>query len=107
EIADADALKNDPNDPGQPYDLESWWTAWPGVGTTTLTLGDDFDHVLLGIPVDAIPHIAPELVARVPQWTKTIHGAGGARAVQTTPTLGVQLWLTETAEQLGWEIPAR
>src|SRR5690606_14446202 len=103
--ADAEALKHDPNDPGHPYDLESWWTAWPGVGKKTLTRGEHFDHVLLGIPVAAIPHIAPELVARVPAWRTMIHGAGSARPVQTTPTLGVQLWLEETAEQLGWVIP--
>ncbi len=105
QIADAEALERDPNNPGQPYDLESWWTAWPGVGTKTLRRGEHFDHVLLGIPVAAIPHIAPELVARVPAWRRMIHGAGSARAVETTPTLGVQLWLKETAEQLGWVIP--
>jgi uncharacterized protein with NAD-binding domain and iron-sulfur cluster len=107
QIADAEALQRDPYNPGHPYDLESWWTSWPGVEKRTLELGKDFDLVLLGIPVGAIPYLAPELVARVPQWKRMVRGdEHGATPVETTPTLGVQLWLTETAEQLGWTIPA-
>lgn len=104
QIADAEALKEDPFDPGHPYDLESWWTSWPGVEKRTLTRGEDFDLVLLGIPVGAVPFVAPEL-ARVPQWKRSLQGEGDARPMRTTPTLGVQLWLTETAAQLGWVIP--
>ncbi|MCZ7683439.1 MAG: hypothetical protein M5U28_33495 [Sandaracinaceae bacterium] len=66
--------------------------------------GRDFDLVLLGIPVGAIPFVAPEL-ARVPQWKRSLEGEGDARPMRTTPTLGVQLWLTETAAELGWVIP--
>src|SRR5690606_22329553 len=53
----------------------------------------------------AIPYVAPDLVARIPQWQRAVHGEGSARPMRTTPTLGVQLWLTETAHQLGWTIP--
>jgi len=34
-------------------DLESYYDGWPGVGEGTLALGDDFDVVVLGIPVGA------------------------------------------------------
>ena len=105
QIQDAEKLKHDPYNGGQPYNLESWWTSWPGVGRVTLERGRDFDLVLLGIPIGAIPYVAPELVDRIPEWRKAIRGDGSARPMQTTPTLGVQLWLTETAEQLGWTVP--
>lgn len=105
QIAEADKLANDPFDPGHPYDLESWWTSWKGVGTKTLERGEDFDVVLLGIPVGAIPYVAPQLVDRYPAWKQLVHGEGASAAVATTPTLGVQLWLSKTAEELGWVIP--
>ena len=106
QIADADALKHDPNDPGRPYDLESWWTAWTGVEKRTLVLGEDFHTVLLGIPVGTFPFIARDLIDRLPAWKRMVEGEGEHAAVATTPTLGVQLWLTKTAEQLGWVIPS-
>lgn len=106
QIAEASQLAEDPFNPGHPYDLESWWTSWPGVGQRTLTLGTDFDQVLLGIPVGAFPYVASELIERLPAWKRMVEGDAEGKAVATTPTLGVQLWLTKTAEQLGWSIPA-
>jgi uncharacterized protein with NAD-binding domain and iron-sulfur cluster len=106
QIEGAERLREDPYDPGHPYDLESWWTSWPGVERRTLVRGEDFDVVLCGIPVGALRHVASELVARLPSWKRMVEGDGAGRAVQATPTQGVQLWMTKTSEQLGWQTPA-
>lgn len=104
-IRDAEALKSDPYDPGNPYNLESWWTSWPGVGKKVLERGKDFDVVLCGIPVGALRYVAKDLADRSPAWTRMFEGDGEHTAVATAPTQGVQLWLTKTAEELGWKIP--
>src|SRR5262249_7806597 len=48
------------------HNLESDWSEWQGVGTTTLTRGVDFDHVLLAIPLGALPPICGELITASP-----------------------------------------
>lgn len=105
QIREAEQLKDDPFDPGHPYDLESWWTSWKGVEKRTLVRGQDFDEVLSGISLGALPYVAAELVDRLPAWKRMLEGDGASRAVQTTPTQGVQLWLSKTSQQLGWATP--
>lgn len=106
QLAEADALRHDPNNQGHPYDLESWWTAWPGVGAKTLRRGVDFDDVILATSVATLPHIAPELIAKSDAWRRMVHGDASHAPVRTTPTHGVQLWLSKTSDQLGRSAPA-
>ncbi|EYD74894.1 hypothetical protein Rumeso_03535 [Rubellimicrobium mesophilum DSM 19309] len=77
-------------------DLESSWTAWKGVETRTLRRGEDFDEVILGIPVGALPDIAGDLIGASPAWRRMVS------RVQTTATQAMQLWLREPTEGLGW-----
>jgi uncharacterized protein with NAD-binding domain and iron-sulfur cluster len=99
QIENASELQSDPYNPGHPYDLESYYSAWQGVGTRTLELGVDFDQIVLGIPVDALRFIAPELSLANERF------ASMTREVKTVQTQGIQLWLSRTTRELGWKIP--
>jgi uncharacterized protein with NAD-binding domain and iron-sulfur cluster len=76
-------------------DLESAWTPWPGVART-LRRGHDFDLVVLGISVAALPHLTRELMAANPRWADML------AHVQTVQTQAFQVWLDRDAAQLGW-----
>lgn len=68
-------------------------------GTQTLRVGKDFDFVVLGASIGAIPHVAPELVEREPKWRDMV------RHVKSVPTQAFQLWLREDMAALGWPHP--
>jgi hypothetical protein len=82
-------------------DLESYWSAWKGVGEVVLERGRDFDEAVLAIPPSTFPYACPSLVADgAPSPLRT------AMLGQTTcATAGVQLWLDETLTALGWDHP--
>lgn len=80
------------------HDLESAWTTWRDVGRRTLELGEDFDQVVLGIPIAALPHVAAGLLAAQPEGPL----AQMTRHVTSTPTQAVQLWLRRDLAALGW-----
>jgi uncharacterized protein with NAD-binding domain and iron-sulfur cluster len=79
------------------FDLESAWTAWPGVGRRTLRRGQDFDRVVLGISVAALPYLTRELSAASRRWADMLD------RVKTVQTQAFQLWLDRDARQLGWD----
>ena len=66
-----------------------------------LEAGRDFDDVVLGISIAALPEICSELRAASRKWREAL------RRVQTVRTQALQLWLTETAEDLGFPVPNR
>jgi uncharacterized protein with NAD-binding domain and iron-sulfur cluster len=68
----------------------------PGVGEAVLELGRDFDSVVLGIPVGALPYCCGELIRRDPAWKDMVDH------VKTVPTQSLQLWFNRTSSQLGW-----
>lgn len=76
--------------------LESHWTEWQNPETKVLRLGEDFDEVVLGIPVGAHPFVCSELIAAKTEW------AAMTREVKTTRTLAMQLWLSKDLGELGW-----
>ena len=47
----------------QEINLESFWTSWADVEERTLQAGVDFDRIVLGISLGALPYICPELFA--------------------------------------------
>lgn len=59
--------------------------------------GQDFDLVVLGIGVAALPSTCTELLARHPRW-RTM-----TEQVKTVATQAFQLWLSPTVDQLGWD----
>lgn len=69
------------------------------MATRTLRVSTDFDFVVLGVSVGAIPLVAPELVERDARW------AGMVRHVKTVPTQAMQVWLRESMGELGWPHP--
>ncbi len=69
--------------------------------TFDLLLGTDFDFVVLGISVAALPWLTPTLSAASPGWRRMLD------EVKTVRTYGVQLWLEPTAWGLGWRFLGR
>lgn len=84
----------------QNIDLESSWSPWQPVARKTLTRGEDFDEVILGISVAALPYITPELVAANPAWAAMLANAA------TTQTQAMQLWNSTVLEETGWPLPS-
>jgi uncharacterized protein with NAD-binding domain and iron-sulfur cluster len=77
-------------------DLESFWTPWADVGTITLRAGTDFDVVVFGISIGAIPFVCQELVQALPPWQSMVD------KVKTGSTQGVQVWFKQDLAHLGW-----
>jgi uncharacterized protein with NAD-binding domain and iron-sulfur cluster len=81
-------------------DLESIWADWEPVERRTLRLGVDFDQVILGISVAALPAITGDLMAASQSFAKVVRGSS------TNQTLAMQLWLKPTLKELGWDHPS-
>lgn len=81
-------------------DLEDPWDPWRGVGSRVLERGRDFDDVVLGISLGAVPHLCPTLVAQDPAWRRAVEH------VKTVATQAVQLWMEPTLAGLGWRHPS-
>jgi len=79
-------------------DFEAHWEQRVA-GRARRSVGADFDFVVLGVSVGALPHVARELIARDPKWRDMV-----AR-VKTVPTQAFQLWMREDVRELGWGLP--
>ena len=97
---DWDQLKDGASLRGQPGLLAELEFAGNPLGKAKTTLvrgkGKDFDDVVLGISVGALPPICGELME---------HDEGFRTAMKTaatTPTQGFQLWLREDTKTVGW-----
>ncbi len=77
-------------------DLESYWTAANYGGDLVLRAGADFDVVVMGISLGALPFAAAGLVRGNQKWQDMTD------RVKTVPTQAFQLWLNESATELGW-----
>jgi uncharacterized protein with NAD-binding domain and iron-sulfur cluster len=62
----------------------------------TLRAGEDFDEVVLGIPVGALAPICADLAEASPRFEEMLDNH------HTVITQGVQLWLDRSAQELGW-----
>lgn len=96
-------------------DLESSWTDWRPTPATkrTLVLGADFDKVVLGIPVGALPLICGELIAQPGMSTTTPNFEALQKwrmmttEIKSIRTQGLQLWLNRTLPEMGFSLPPR
>ena len=79
-------------------DFESHWDRHK-VKTKTLHVARDFDFVVLGVSIGAIPHVCSEIVARDPRWRRM------TQAVKTVASQAFQVWLNHDLAELGWEGP--
>ena len=68
-------------------------------GTKTLRVQRDFDFVVLGVSIGALPEVARELIEREPTWRDMV------RHVKTVPTQAFQLWMRKNTRELGWPHP--
>ncbi|MEO1399736.1 MAG: NAD(P)-binding protein [Cyanobacteria bacterium J06635_1] len=96
--------------------LESFWTPWqdpePPLTLKARTEANpegEFDLVILGISLAALPYLCGELLqadktdkakATSQQWRDMLEH------VQTVTTQGDQFWLKPTLSQLGWPMPS-
>ena len=80
--------------------LESYWAKpWKGQRPVTLERGRDYDLLVMGISLGTFPYLCEELLQHSPKWRRMVE------ALQTNQTLGVQVWLSRTLEELGWRSP--
>ena len=68
-----------------------------GLESITLQAGEDFDEIVLGIPVGALPPLCEQLAAAKQCFKDMLEHS------DTVMTEGIQLWLTRTATDLGWK----
>jgi len=78
------------------WEFESHWERRRS-GAMTLQVGKDFDLVVLGVGLGAIPDVCGEIVASNPRWAAMVE------RVKTIPTQAFQLWLRTDMASLGWE----
>jgi uncharacterized protein with NAD-binding domain and iron-sulfur cluster len=92
QIKDGDALRD------KGVNLEAICTPFDGRTPTTLKRGQDFDLVILGIPIAAVAPITSELAENgdKPAWKTMLE------SVKTVQTQAYQLWSDQTLEDLGW-----
>lgn len=92
QIADGERIER------EGWDFESHWDQRKAA-SRTLHVSEDFDFVVLGVGLGAIPHVCKEIVARDNRWREMVS------RVKTVPTQAFQLWMREDMEQLGWTDP--
>jgi uncharacterized protein with NAD-binding domain and iron-sulfur cluster len=76
-------------------DFESHWDT-RHVSTKTLIVGQDFDFVVLGISIGAVPHVCKEILARDARWRAMVEH------VKTIETQAFQIWLDRNLDDLQW-----
>jgi uncharacterized protein with NAD-binding domain and iron-sulfur cluster len=80
------------------WDFESAWERRKA-RRKILRAGKDFDIVVLGVGIGAIPHVCREIVARDPRWRAMVDH------VKTVATQAFQIWLKADMRDLGWADP--
>ncbi len=64
--------------------------------TRELRVTEDFDFVVLGVALGAIPHVCADLVERDPRWRDMVAN------VKTVATQAIQIWTHASPHDLGW-----
>lgn len=86
-------------------DLESWYSDWPAIHRQAfgrdlpqrvLRRGRDFDQIVFGIPVAALPLVAPLVLDSSPALRAT------ASRLRTIATQAFQAWFDRDLSALGW-----
>jgi uncharacterized protein with NAD-binding domain and iron-sulfur cluster len=76
-------------------DFESHWDR-RRARKKTIRVGADFDLVVLGVSVGAIPHVCKEILARDARWRAMVD------RVKTVSTQAFQVWMRDDMKTLGW-----
>lgn len=80
------------------WDFESHWDKRKA-GTEVLRVIDDFDFVVLGVGLGAIPYVCQDFIERDQRWSDMV------THLKTVNTQAFQIWLRDDMEQLGWNDP--
>ena len=95
QLVEGEALRADE------IDLESYWTPWKAPARMTLKAGVDYDRLVFGISIGAIPYLCEDLLAARPAWRDMV------AAIPTVQTQAMQLWLDRDLTDCGWDIPLK
>jgi uncharacterized protein with NAD-binding domain and iron-sulfur cluster len=77
------------------WEFESFWDRRKR-RTRTLRVNQDFDFVVLGIGLGAVPYVCRDFVERDPEWRAMVEN------VKTVSTQAFQVWMNEEMRDLGW-----
>jgi uncharacterized protein with NAD-binding domain and iron-sulfur cluster len=77
-------------------DLESYSADWNDVAELVLERGKDFDHVVFGLSVGAVPYVCASLLEQKESWREMV------KHVKVVRTQASQLWFSRNVADLGW-----
>ena len=92
---DWDQLVDGPQMRSEGWDFESHWDERRS-SRKTLEVGRDFDLVVLGVGVGAVPYVAKELIAFDPKWQAMVKNC------KSVATQAFQVWMSTDMHGLGW-----
>jgi len=81
-------------------DVEDYYSRWRPSHRISLQRGVDFDDVVLGIPVGALPFVTSDLADASPRWARML-------SVETVATAALQLWVNRSVAALGGALGQR
>ncbi len=94
QIVEGDTLQRDN------IDLESFWTTWKDTGGSIhLKAGVDFDQVVLGISLAALPFICQPWINGNPKWEAMVS------EIRTVQTQSAQFWMAPKLGAMGSVLP--
>jgi uncharacterized protein with NAD-binding domain and iron-sulfur cluster len=102
QLEEAAAIRAIEATPGTYVNLESMWSSWGPQHEHPVELrrGVDFDQVVLGISLGALPHICGELIQADRRWRRMVE------KIPTIRTQAFQVWLKPTLAESGWRLPS-
>ncbi|PJZ51441.1 NAD(P)-binding protein [Leptospira adleri] len=78
-------------------DLENYWSDWKDREEIVLEHGKDYDRIVFGISIGAIPFLCPQILNTNPQWKQM------TETIETCLTDAFQLWMFPDSAGLGWK----
>jgi uncharacterized protein with NAD-binding domain and iron-sulfur cluster len=82
---------------GEAEALEAWWGIPPEAASTEDDVElDPADHVVFGLPLTLVKHVAPSLMKTRREWRDLV------AKLKTTATQAMQIWVIRPAADLGW-----
>jgi uncharacterized protein with NAD-binding domain and iron-sulfur cluster len=79
--------------------LNSAWSGWQNDSSFDMIKGQDFDQIVLAIPVAALKDICRTVIKKEAKWQSMVD------KVQTVQTQAVQLWLKDDLLEMGMDLP--
>lgn len=77
--------------------MENYWSTWQDKEEIILEYGSDFDRIVFGISIGAIPFICPKILEESSKWRQM------TESITTCLTDAFQLWMYPDIAGLGWK----